>query len=136
MRTADAIRLAVAVPALVSSRLVARAAGALPNDGVVAVTRVLALRYACQAALGAVIEARCSPTSRARFLAADAAVEGCHAASMLPAAALFPTSRRAAAASAALAAGLAMADLESRSRLDARPAHRLRWRSGSSVRGR
>jgi hypothetical protein len=107
MRSTDAVRTLVGVPLAVRPELPARLLGLPPSGGLVLVTRVLGVRYAVQGLASAAL----TRTSwRRRTLVADAVVDGSHAASMLPVAALLPHVARPALLSAALATTLAVLD--------------------------
>lgn len=107
MRATDVVRTAVGVPLLLRPDLPARVLRVPATGGLVLVTRVLGARYVAQGLASGVLT---HTTWRHRTLVADALVDGSHAASMLPAAALMPHVARPALASAALAATLAALD--------------------------
>lgn len=117
LRAADAVRLVLAGVCLARPTLPARLTRTEPTDAVVLVTRVLALRLGCQGAVGVLVAARGSRTASRRVLAADAVVEACHAATMVPAAAVFRDRARLAGASGVVAACAALADLRAWRRL-------------------
>jgi hypothetical protein len=107
MRATDAVRLAAGVPLAVRPAAPVRLLGLPPTGGLVLVTRALGIRYAVQ---GLVSAALTRTAWRRRVLVADAAVDGAHAASMLPVAALLPHAARPALLSGALATTLAVLD--------------------------
>ncbi|GAA1953277.1 hypothetical protein GCM10009798_10560 [Nocardioides panacihumi] len=107
MRATDAVRLAVGVPLTMRPDLPARVLGLPPTEGLVLVTRALGIRYAVQGLTSAALTAT---SWRRRALVADAAVDGAHAASMLPVAVLLPPIAPAALLSGAVAATLALLD--------------------------
>jgi len=107
MRATDAVRLVVGVPLAVRPEFPTRLLGLPPSGGLVLVTRALGIRYAVQGVASAALT---RTAWRRRALVADAAVDGTHAASMLPVAALLPHVARPALASAALATALAVLD--------------------------
>lgn len=108
MRGTDVVRLGVGAVALARPQLPVRVAGA-PGGGVVrTVVRVLAARYVVQSVLPQVDGGRLRGTW---LRGGDAAVDGLHAASMVGLAAIAPSYRRLALGSAALATGLALADV-------------------------
>lgn len=108
MRPATAARVVVGGACVVVPGWVLGAVGAPDRDDrrVRLVARVLGTRLVLQAGLD-VARGR-----RTRTL--DLAVELTHAASMLPAAVLWPQHRRAALASAAIATGIALLDVSGR----------------------
>ena len=107
MRATDAVRTVVGVPLAVRPGLAARLLGVPPSGGLLLVARALGIRYAVQ---GVASGALTRTSWRHRVLVADAAVDGIHAASMLPVAALLPHVARPALVSAALATTLAVLD--------------------------
>lgn len=108
MRAASAVRLVVSGAYIIRPEWVLAAVGAPDQDDgrVRQVTRVLGVRMVAQAGLH-VVRGRRTP-------ALDVVVELTHALSMLPAAVLWPTHRRSASVSAAIAAGIAVLDFSER----------------------
>lgn len=108
MRAASAMRLVVGAAYIVRPEWVLAAVGAPDQDDgrVRKVARVLGVRMVAQAGLD-VVRGRRTP-------ALDTMVELTHALSMLPAAVIWPTHRRSASVSAAIAAGIAVLDLAER----------------------
>jgi hypothetical protein len=108
MRPATAARLLLGVPCVVVTGRVLSAVGAPDRDDrrVRRIARVLGVRLVLQAGLDL--------AWGRRTRGFDVAVELTHAASMLPAAVLWPAHRRTACVSAALATGIALLDLSTR----------------------
>jgi hypothetical protein len=111
VRGADAVRFAVATTCLTVPTLPARLARSDATDTVVCLTRILALRYLCQATVNSLSLNRASSSSARLILAAGASVEAVHAASMAPIATLFPAHAPLATGSGVLATGLSAVDL-------------------------
>jgi hypothetical protein len=108
-RPVDLARLALGVWALARPLDVLHLVGTDDSTGPRRAARVLGARYVVQSAGGLIVERR-------RLSWVDSAVEIVHAASMLGAAAVFPSHRRLALTSGAVALVLAVADLSERVR--------------------
>jgi hypothetical protein len=126
MRVTDAARAVLGTTLLVRPDVPVRLLGGAPTATSDTVVRVLGARWLLQAGLGMVVASRRAGTRR-RAGAADAVVEGLHAASMIALAATSPRWARPAAVNAAVAVVFAVADLRAR---PARPAG-LRRPAGS-----
>lgn len=103
MRSADWARLGLGAAVLCWPGVPARLTRTPRTARVLLATRILATRYVAQAAMGAAGNARWTA-------AADVAVEGLHAVSMIVLAQLRPDLRRLALLSAGAATALAVAD--------------------------
>jgi hypothetical protein len=108
IRPADAARIALGTALLAQPRVPLRYLQVPPTDHSDVAVRVLGARWVAQAALGAAAATRGHRRTVGRL---DAGVEATHAASMALLAAASPRWRRAAVASAVLAAAFAVVDV-------------------------